>query len=466
MYGPQSADTILEGPSEISYSKLTKAQDQFFKFFADPFQIGKEVEEVLIELSPRFDVLVDNAIMDADYLHESDDFNNGFIPDERNMHFEENYDPLHSGYESSSRLEMDGHNEPVDYQYYRKLQSSVNEDRHWTSSASERILDELEFSKKRSSLRLRSLVEMDASDLRHRLTKQRRLNGSSCIKSDGHSYWNRYHTHNSYGDTRRFPERKFSNWLRGRIKLFKPFAWESRVKCFSMISSGFQGRLRGMFGRRAAENFHYNARKMGIKEKAGDAVNPLNFAGPRSLVELRGARADATKNIDSISSLEPESMKSLKEAELPGYDVSVSFEGPKTLSVLKQKRGAGLQNGAILVASSNRNEENKVKLHSRRDAHKGNFENYDQVGVDQPKVETSAEEEALNHADDDRITRGQHGIGDEKEPWYSNPTDGGCEAEAAVDYKKKYDITGCMDVDPDEHDEEDDFAKRLGLIYS
>ncbi|KAG0486427.1 hypothetical protein HPP92_008522 [Vanilla planifolia] len=257
---------------------------------------------------------------------------------------------------------------------------------------------------------------MDASDLRHRLTKQRRLNGSSCIKSDGHSYWNRYHTHNSYGDTRRFPERKFSNWLRGRIKLFKPFAWESRVKCFSMISSGFQGRLRGMFGRRAAENFHYNARKMGIKEKAGDAVNPLNFAGPRSLVELRGARADATKNIDSISSLEPESMKSLKEAELPGYDVSVSFEGPKTLSVLKQKRGAGLQNGAILVASSNRNEENKVKLHSRRDAHKGNFENYDQVGVDQPKVETSAEEEALNHADDDRITRGQHGIGDEKEP--------------------------------------------------
>ncbi|KAG0486428.1 hypothetical protein HPP92_008523 [Vanilla planifolia] len=140
MYGPQSADTILEGPSEISYSKLTKAQDQFFKFFADPFQIGKEVEEVLIELSPRFDVLVDNAIMDADYLHESDDFNNGFIPDERNMHFEENYDPLHSGYESSSRLEMDGHNEPVDYQYYRKLQSSVNEDRHWTSSASEKDL--------------------------------------------------------------------------------------------------------------------------------------------------------------------------------------------------------------------------------------------------------------------------------------------------------------------------------------
>ncbi|KAG0446902.1 hypothetical protein HPP92_028622, partial [Vanilla planifolia] len=64
----------------------------------------------------------------------------------------------------------------------------------------------------------------------------------------------------------------------------------------------FQGRLGGSFGGRATENFHYNARKMGRKEKAEDTTNPQNFAGPRSLVELRGARADATKNIDSISS--------------------------------------------------------------------------------------------------------------------------------------------------------------------
>ncbi|KAG0495289.1 hypothetical protein HPP92_006283, partial [Vanilla planifolia] len=127
------------------------------------------------------------------------------------------------------------------------------------------------------------------------------------------------------------------------------------------------------------------------------------------LAELRGARANGIKNIDSISSLEPESKKRLKEVELPGYDVSVSFEGPKTLSVLKRKRGAGPQNGAMLVASNNRKEENEVNLHSRkdahkgkhsrRDAHKGNFEIYDWIGVDLPKVETCAKEEALNHAD-------------------------------------------------------------------
>ncbi|KAG0467308.1 hypothetical protein HPP92_018888 [Vanilla planifolia] len=130
MHGPQSADIILEEPSKIGYNKLTRAQDQFFKFSGDPFQIGKEAEEILIESSLGFDVLVDNAIMDADYLHKSDDFNNGFIPNERNMHFErkENYDPLRSGYESSSKLEMDGHNELVDYQYYRKLQHSVDGD--------------------------------------------------------------------------------------------------------------------------------------------------------------------------------------------------------------------------------------------------------------------------------------------------------------------------------------------------
>ncbi|KAG0502937.1 hypothetical protein HPP92_003009 [Vanilla planifolia] len=148
---------------------------------------------------------------------------------------------------------------------------------------------------------------------------------------------------------------------------------------------------------------------MGRTEKARDAVNLLNFAGSRSLAELRGARADGIKNIDSISSLEPENKKCLKQAELPGYDVSVSFEGPKTLSVLKRKRGAEPQNGAILVASNNRKEENEVNLHSRkdahkrkhsrRDAHKGNFEIYDWIGVDLPKVETCAEEEALNHAD-------------------------------------------------------------------
>ncbi|KAG0486150.1 hypothetical protein HPP92_008245 [Vanilla planifolia] len=77
---------------------------------------------------------------------------------------------------------------------------------------------------------------------------------------------------------------------------------------------------------------------MGRTEKAGDAVNLLNFAGPRSLAELRGARADGIKNIDSISSLEPESKKHLKEAELPGYDVSISFEGSKTFSILRLKK--------------------------------------------------------------------------------------------------------------------------------
>ncbi|KAG0447038.1 hypothetical protein HPP92_028513 [Vanilla planifolia] len=115
------------------------------------------------------------------------------------------------------------------------------------------------------------------------------------------------------------------------------------------------------------QNSHYNARKMGRKETAGDASNPLDFAYPRSHVELRGARAYATKNIYSMSSPEPESMKSLMEAELL--------------------------------------EENEVKLHSRRDAHKGkhswrdahkgNFENYDQIGVDQPKVETCAKKKKL-----------------------------------------------------------------------
>ncbi|KAG0495247.1 hypothetical protein HPP92_006241, partial [Vanilla planifolia] len=70
-------------------------------------------------------------------------------------------------------------------------------------------------------------------------------------------------------------------------------------------------------------------------------------------------------------------------------------------------------------------------------------------------------EEALNHVDGDRITPGQHTIGDEidaatkhEEPRYSNTTEGGSEVEVVVDYKRKYDIIGCMDVDPDEHDEE------------
>ncbi|KAG0447037.1 hypothetical protein HPP92_028512 [Vanilla planifolia] len=52
-------------------------------------------------------------------------------------------------------------------------------------------------------------------------------------------------------------------------------------------------------------------------------------------------------------------------------------------------------------------------------------------------------EEALNHADGDRITPRKHAIGDEteavakdEEPWYSNLTDGGCEAKASVDYKR------------------------------
>ncbi|KAG0466885.1 hypothetical protein HPP92_018465 [Vanilla planifolia] len=75
----------------------------------------------------------------------------------------------------------------------------------------------------------------------------------------------------------------------------------------------------------------------------------------------------------------------------------------------------------MLVASNNRKEENEVNLHSRkdahkgkhsrRDAHKGNFEIYDWIGVDLPKVETYAEEEALNHADVERRSQGGAGFG-------------------------------------------------------
>ncbi|KAG0474715.1 hypothetical protein HPP92_014401 [Vanilla planifolia] len=241
-----------------------------------------------------------------DYLDDTDDFSRGSIQVGREVVVEDGYEQHHSGYESGVRLDRDHHRGEGEYQHLGKQHTPGDLVQHSNSSTSERVLEKPEVFERRWARRLRSSEDIDDSDLRHRLMKHRR------------------------------------------------------------------GRLGGRLGLGSNEN-HANARKPGCQQQTVDTVDPLDFDGPRSLAELKGAKADgisfaqSTRNNDSTASLEHNGIKS--SAVVPDFDASVSFEGPKPLSVLlKRKREVGSHNGEILDISNDVKETNDIEIGSTNSA--------------------------------------------------------------------------------------------------
>lgn len=236
---------------------------------------SKDTDEISREPSPGFDVLVDDQLIESDYYQHED----------------------HKDYDSMVDVEPDRyHNIHRDDDSYNQTRESYGRDQQRVSSErNDRI---------------------DGSDLRYRLSKNRKVNSLKSVIS--HDDLDRDGGDRSYRDTRVFSDR-----LRGRIKL--PGGERERERTYSR--GRVQDRIKGRVHKYSDEGRggFRGSRKKEIYE------NNVTFVRPKSLSEIMGR-----KNNESIGKRKyPESYEEAQN--------DVSFEGPKPLSeILKRKRGKEL----------------------------------------------------------------------------------------------------------------------------
>ncbi|KAG1338540.1 zinc finger CCCH domain-containing protein 32-like [Cocos nucifera] len=246
----------------------------------------------------------------------------------------------------------------------------------------------------------------------------------------------------------------------------------------------YQGRHHKRVRQRSNEEFAADARSAGIKRTRRDYTGPLDFAGPKSLAELKGAKVMknsqelSTKSTSVAAPLELNNMKFAKGARLQYPEDSLLFEGPKPLSViLKRYREEAFANGA------SGGEEN-----DRRD---GENAAGGSVSVVLSDVHNNAskditakeeEEEGLNHGAEGSIC---DGCSSAKEDIFD--TDDNMEVDSIEDQElANYDQTyGEFDYEAveggdsnskydenvyqqneDEFDDEDDFAKKVSALLA
>ncbi|KAJ9554218.1 hypothetical protein OSB04_018263 [Centaurea solstitialis] len=316
---------------------------------------GKDVDEYSREPTPGFDVLVDNELGDSEYYPNEEQFGRS-----RGHDFD-------IGRSTEYDVDRDMYGERRDYERYNE-EGYAWEDRR---TSSERMLGEASnFGRKRYP-RDDSPDQFDKSDLRHRISKQRRGNvagGLRSVVSSEHIRDSRSdrmprtdsHHHRDHRDRdRRVEPGSLSSRLRGRIKIpgrsMSPGnGKESRVE--REIDTGRQhrsryspgrpphassnhGRLRDRIKGRAVEDFNDHRGSHGRREMGSDNGN--EFLGPRRLPELKSG--------DDRQSL---GKRKYPREENQQSDGNLSFEGPKPLSeILKRKRGGS-------VVSSVNNEDN------------------------------------------------------------------------------------------------------------
>lgn len=438
---------------------------------------GRETDDFLGESSPGFDVLVDD---DEDYGRDPDCYHNEDEFGRNPNHSVNEFDYPRLDYEAVANFEREQYNEQGEYDQYGRAHGQHERGRH--SASTERPLDRIP--KRRPDRRDSSPDEVDGSDLRHRLRKQRRLNDlRSAVSPDRHDEPRRRddrHSEDRYRgrhsgrdrDRRTVPqEGSLSSRLRGRLALpvrsppHRPIEsrlerdrdreW-SRGRLSPARPISYKGRPHDRIRRSPDEEFTAGRRSFGVKSNKRDDRDPSNFAAPKSLAELKGAKASARSQDQPTKGLSAPLTSGFQAAE----DL-VSFEGPKPLSeILKRKKDSALSSGE---ESIERNAEGFIDSASdAADAAtvKGDCDVSD---AEKLEIQTAEEEEddALVTKEEDGATvevaeeQGQEGDYDEEaiegEDMYQD------DENAYQDDENAY---------QEDEDDEDEFAKKVGVFFS
>ncbi|KAL1803529.1 hypothetical protein ACET3Z_032176 [Daucus carota] len=451
----------------------------------------KDADEVSRELSPGFDVLVDDELMDSEYYPDEDQFGRSTGHNGMNLNASNEYENKRSGdYGPVADVDRDLYDKR-NYDSFERLQGHSGRD---VQRSSERVLGGPAYTHRRRYPRADSPGQINGSDLRHHLAKQKRNTGLRSIISRDRTLLNS-------ADDRSFqaPRRDLlpthdtmvSSRLQGRIKLpgrsaspIPPLSENEidRARNRSRLSAERPlGRLRDRIKGRVQEDF-INDRNFRGSRIRRDIVDDNNaaFSGPKSLSELKVAKTSEIyeKHPSERMSHGKRKYQKLEEGQLGEGDAS--FEGPMPLSeILKRKRGGNVvsQESGSTTAEEHNQMEIKQHLMIPTEAKESNdvlfsaaknegsipaagkvvvTEGNNKLHEGQPSLQRSTSEV--------QIEDGM--IGDEAFDQKGDDFDYDEQADG-----KDYNLDDGENGDPeddyfDEDDDADDFAKKMGVVFS
>lgn len=506
-------------PSTISGNPVSRIQPGRQAQMLDDrsFRNGKEPDEFLGESSPGFDVLVDDELLESGYYEKEDSFGRMKGRGERHLSSAIDIDYGRSAdYTPVSKYDREIYSDSRGYDTYGRTQDRYAQQRR---SSSERIQDRPSVPERRRLSRDESPEDIDELDLRHRLSKQRRTNGSrSAVSPDSQGTFyrrddrgrlvedQRYQGHTRRDSRYLSHESSRSNRLQGRISLPGRSSPETnrndsyadkeleRGRNWARSSPGRPilsnpGRPQDRLRRRGEDEMNTEGRSLRTpfirREEADDT---LDFAGPKRLGELRRGTKVSERGEDLQSRGNERIRKFESYQELEG---STSFEGPKPLKeILKRKRKEGsVSEDGVTSESGERanrkeNEESSLTVASEKgsdmssevkaETNDHSFSNANANGtVDEEEEEGLIQEEA-----DEGQPSAQKGSEAETEDMMmldnaeeefetSDQRDAESDFDQADgDFKTEEDDNPDPEEEYFDDEDGDDFAKRMGVMFS
>ncbi|KAL9389760.1 hypothetical protein Peur_018365 [Populus x canadensis] len=474
---------------------------------------GKDADEYLRESSPGFDVLVDDELRDSDYYHGEDQFGRTIGHEGRNLNSVDEYGRGHPADYGSLPDDQERYGDPRGYDPYEHMQGQHAWEQHRASS--ERMLVAPAHLERRGYSKADSPEHIEGSDLRYLLSKQRRVNGLRSVVSNDFVPGNHVEERGYQGSSRRDShhllshESSISSRLRGRIKLPGGSLNEGgdlhaereidrgrnrgRLSPVSSLISSQQGRFRDRMKARVEEDYNEgrNFRGPHVRRELVDE-KITNFAAPKRLAELRGGKNAEGKSQQSLGK-----RKNLEDH--PPSDADLSFEGPMPLSeILKRKRGGGAAASGSRISSviedGNNQKESRRSLtsNSNNKAVAETQSGFSSVLKDDDSSQMLKNKESKFATDDALGTEGEnieivHG----KSSQLPNPSeietedgmiaddgmedqeyegddqrDGDYEYEQADEGEYNYEEGENIDEEEYENEDGDDFAKKIGVVFS
>ncbi|KAK6252198.1 hypothetical protein QUC31_013918 [Theobroma cacao] len=337
------------------------------------FHAGKDTDEFLRESSPGFDVLVDDELRDSDFYHGEDQYGGTRGHEGRNVN---EYDIGRSAnYDAMADVDREMFRDARGYDSFDHVQGHYGWDQQRASS--ERISLGPSTLERRGYSVVDSPDPVEESDLRYHLSKHRRFNGLRSVVSHDHAFENHEEERNYRGslrDSHHLPghESSLSSRLRGRIKLpgrslvngtdLHSEREIERGRNWGQLSPGkpqtsshqgrlhdrIKGRVEGEYNNKEGRNFRGPRTRRDIMDESN-----ANFAGPKSLAELKVGKNTENKEQQSLGK-----RKNIEEYQQTEGDLS--FEGPMPLSeILKRKRQSGAAASGSGIAPVNKEDINQ-----------------------------------------------------------------------------------------------------------
>lgn len=440
---------------------------------------SKDADEVSREPSPGFDVLVDDEGRDNDYYPGEDRYGMSREHEARNE-----YDIVHStDYNPISAVDDELYQDPLGYNSHEHHKGRYGWEQHRVSS--ERMSGGPHPERRPYARSDRtSLTQDDELDLRHRLAKHKRQNGLRSVISHEHARDMQAGDRSYRGSHRDEPlnENSLSSRLRGRIRIPRRSSSPNgrdiirstdrgRLSPVRASISPYRGGVRDRIKGRVAEAFNNSAKNYTGQHLRRDIIgdNNSNFAAPKSLAELKNR-----KNVEPSRQhvTDEQSLGKRKHLMLDGNQQSggVSFEGPKPLKEIlkRKKKSIGETSGTTSIRnSSTDNEGNTEDKNVEEETDATNNEKIAPTGNDK-EVHNSTSVQKIDNEEAEDGMLVEDGVNQESEAYEQKDGESDYEQEVGGEEFDFYDGENGDAVGeyPDDEDDDDEFAKKMGVMYS